>query len=103
MVQQEQQIREQIVEIGRRVYENGYVAAMDGNISARLDDGRVVTTPTMICKGRMTPDALVLVDVNGNKLRPEERNPSSEFAMHREIYRLRAALRAAVHAHPPVG
>jgi L-fuculose-phosphate aldolase len=103
MVQQEQQLREEIVEIGRRVYANGYVAAMDGNISARLDDGRVLTTPTMICKGRMTPDALVLVDVNGTKLRAEDRNPSSEFAMHREIYRLRSDVRAVVHAHPPFG
>lgn len=103
MVQQEQQLREQIVEIGRRVYANGYVAAMDGNISARLDDSRVITTPTMICKGRMTPEALVLVDVNGGKLRPQERNPSSEFAMHREIYRLRPDVGAIVHAHPPFG
>jgi L-fuculose-phosphate aldolase len=103
MEQQEQQLREAIVEIGRRVYENGYVAAMDGNISARLDDQRVVTTPTMICKGRMTADALVLVDLNGAKLRTEERHPSSEFAMHREIYRLRPDVRAIVHAHPPFG
>jgi L-fuculose-phosphate aldolase len=103
MEQQEQQLREAIVEIGRRVYANGYVAAMDGNISARLDDRRVVTTPTMICKGRMTPEALVLVDVEGNKLRPGERNPSSEFAMHREVYRLRPDVGAIVHAHPPFG
>ena len=102
-MKQEQQLKEQIVEIGRRVYANGYVAAMDGNISARLDDQRIVTTPTMICKGRMTPEALVLVDNQGNKLRPEERSPSSEFAMHREIYRLRPDIRAVVHAHPPFG
>ena len=102
-MQPEQQLREKIVEIGRRVYENGYVAASDGNISARVDDSRFLTTPTMVCKGRMTPDMLVLVNINGAKLRAEERNPSSEFAMHREIYRLRADIGAVVHAHPPFG
>ncbi len=99
----EQDIRKQIVEIGRRVYENGYVAASDGNISARLADGNIITTPTMICKGRMNESDLVLVDLDGRKQRPEERNPSSEFSMHREIYRLRPDIRAIVHAHPPFG
>jgi L-fuculose-phosphate aldolase len=103
MMHTEREIRSHIVEIGRRVYENGYVAASDGNISARLNDGTIVTTPTMICKGRMTESDLVLVDLDGTKLRKEERNPSSEFAMHREIYRLRPEIHAVVHAHPPFG
>jgi L-fuculose-phosphate aldolase len=102
-MQTEREIRSQIVEIGRRVYENGYVAASDGNISARLDDGTIVTTPTMICKGRMKESDLALVDIDGTKLRKEERNPSSEFSMHREIYRLRPEIHAIVHAHPPFG
>src|SRR5215510_11350411 len=99
-MQNEQDIRRQIVEIGRRVYENGYVAASDGNISARLSDGNIITTPTMICKGRMKESDLVLVDLEGRKLRKEERNPSSEFSMHREIYSLRPDIHAVVHAHP---
>jgi L-fuculose-phosphate aldolase len=99
----EREIRQQIVDIGRRVYEQKFIAATDGNISARLDDGTIVTTPTMVCKGRMTSDMLVLVDIEGNKIRREERNPSSEFAMHREIYRLRPDIHAIVHAHPPFG
>src|ERR1044071_4145568 len=94
MMHTEREIRSHIVEIGRRGYENGYVAASDGNISARLDDGAIVTTPTMICKGRMKESDLVLVDIDGAKLRKEERNPSSEFAMHREIYRLRPEIHA---------
>ena len=73
----EREIRSHIVEVGRRIYEHGYVAASDGNISARLPDGTVVTTPTMICKGRMKESDLVLVDVDGNKLRKEERSPSA--------------------------
>ena len=99
----EREIRTHIVEIGRRIYEHGYVAASDGNISARLPDGTIVTTPTMICKGRMKESDLVLVDLEGSKLRNEERNPSSEFSMHREIYRLRPDIHAVVHAHPPFG
>jgi len=102
-MQTERELRQQIIDVGRRVYELGFIAATDGNISARLDDGNILTTPTMICKGRMTEDMLVLVDIEGRKLRREERNPSSEFAMHREIYRLRPDVQAVVHAHPPFG
>ena len=102
-VQNERELRQKIVEIGRQVYERGFVAASDGNISGRLDDGTIVTTPTMVCKGRMTEEMLVLVDINGRKLRRDERNPSSEFAMHRTIYRLRPDVHAVVHAHPPFG
>src|SRR5438128_10577042 len=99
----ERELRQQIVEVGRRIYQHGFVAASDGNISARLADGTIVTTPTMVCKGRMSEDMLVLVDIDGNKLRRDERNPSSEFAMHRSIYKLRPDVHAVVHAHPPFG
>src|SRR5215213_7034749 len=99
----ERDIRKKIVEIGREVYARGFIAASDGNISARLDDGTIVTTPTMVCKGRMSEDMLVLVDIEGRKLRREERNPSSEFSMHQTIYRLRPDVHAVVHAHPPFG
>ncbi len=99
----ERELRQHLVEIGRRIYERGFIAATDGNLSARLDDGTILTTPTMVCKGRMTEEMLVLVDLEGRKLKREERNPSSEFAMHREIYRLRPDIQAIVHAHPPFG
>ena len=101
MAQQEAQLRAHLVEIGRRIYENGYVAATDGNLSARLDDGTVLTTPTMVCKGRMTPEMVVHCDAEGQALAGQGR-PSSELAMHLEIYRLRADVRGIVHAHPPV-
>ena len=60
-MQTERELRQQIVEIGRRIYELGFVAASDGNVSARLSDGSILTTPTMVCKGRMTEDMIVLV------------------------------------------
>jgi L-fuculose-phosphate aldolase len=102
-MQTERELRQKVVEIGRRIYDNGFVVASDGNISARLEDGTIVTTPTMVCKGRMTEDMLVLVDIEGRKLRRDERNPSSEFSMHKEIYQLRPDVHAIVHAHPPFG
>ena len=99
----ERDLRHHIVDIGRRIYETGLVAASDGNVSVRMDDGTILTTPTMVCKGRMTEDMLVIVDTFGRKLRSEERNPSSELPMHLAIYRLRPDVRAVVHAHPPFG
>jgi len=97
----EEQIRAEIVEVGRRMYARGYVASNDGNISARLDDGRLITTPTAVSKGYMTPDMMVIVDFDGNKL-SGERKASSELKMHLEIYRNRPDVNAVVHAHPPL-
>ncbi len=99
----EQAIRNAIVKVGQQLYARGYIAAGDGNISARLPDGRrFIATPTGVCKGYLTPDMLVIVDGQGNKLQGQL-GPSSEFAMHLVIYQLRPDVNAVVHAHPPVG
>src|SRR4051794_40110461 len=97
----EEQLRAEIVEVGRRMSPRGYVASNDGNISARLDDKRLLTTPTAVSKGYMTPDMMVVVDFDGNKL-SGERKASSELKMHLEIYRNRPDVNAVVHAHPPL-
>jgi L-fuculose-phosphate aldolase len=102
-MQTERELRRHIVDIGRRMHEAGLIAATDGNISVRLDGGAILTTPTMVSKGRMTEDMLVVVDLEGRKLRREERNPSSELPMHLAIYRLRPDVHSVVHAHPPFG
>ena len=96
----EEQLRAEIVEAGRRMYARGYIASNDGNISARLDDGRLIATPKSVSKGFMTPDMMVVVDYEGKKL-SGERDPSSELPMHLEIYRNRPDAHAVVHAHPP--
>ncbi len=96
----EEQIRADIVEAGRRLYARAYVASNDGNISARLDDRRLITTPKSVSKGFMTPDMMVIVDHEGSKL-AGDRDPSSELPMHLEIYRNRPDVHAVVHAHPP--
>ena len=76
------------------------MASNDGNISVRLDDQRLITTPKNVSKGFMTPDMMVITDLDGKKI-AGERDPSSELKMHLEVYRNRPDARAVVHAHPP--
>jgi L-fuculose-phosphate aldolase len=97
----EQTARREIVRIGQLLYERSYVVSSDGNVSVKLDDGRIVATPTMICKGRMTEESLAVTDAAGKPL--TDRKPSSELAMHLLIYGERADVRAVCHAHPPHG
>jgi L-fuculose-phosphate aldolase len=97
----ERQIRDDIVEVGRRLYARGYTASNDGNISVRLDAERLIMTPTSVCKGFMTPDMMCITDLTGRKI-AGDRNPSSEMQMHLEVYRQRPEVQAVVHAHPPI-
>jgi L-fuculose-phosphate aldolase len=97
----EQQLRADIVEVGRRMYARGYTASNDGNISVRLDERRLLMTPKSVCKGFMTPEMMCITDLDGKKL-AGERDPSSEMQMHLEVYRQRQDVRAVVHAHPPI-
>ncbi|MDX2154383.1 MAG: class II aldolase/adducin family protein [Bryobacteraceae bacterium] len=101
MAKTEREYRQDIVEIGRLVYQKGWVAANDGNITIRLDDGRVLCTPTGVSKGMMHPDDLIICDMQGNKLEGRKER-TSEIAMHLTVYGLRADVKAVVHAHPPV-
>lgn len=102
----EQALRREIVQVGKLLYEKQLVVATDGNISARLDGGRILATPSGLCKGLMEPDQLLLIDMNGQRTgpaTPANRNlrPTSELRMHLEVYRQRPDARAVVHAHPP--
>lgn len=101
MAKTEREYREEIVEIGRLVFQKGWVAANDGNITARMDQDRIMATPTGVCKGMMHPDDLIVVDMQGNKIYGRKER-TSEIAMHLTIYNLRPDVRAVVHAHPPV-
>lgn len=97
----EDALRSALIEVGRRLYERGLVVAAEGNVSVRLDDRRLLTTPTGACKGVLTPDQLVLVDLEGRRLQGELL-PSSELPLHLAIYRARSDVQAIVHAHPPI-
>ena len=97
----EEGLRANIVEIGRRLHDRGYVASNDGNISVRIGDEWLLTTPKGVSKGFLSPDMMVVTDLAGKKVRGH-RDPSSELLMHLEVYRNRPDARAVVHAHPPV-
>ena len=101
MDNREKEIREQICEVGRRVWLKGWVASNDGNISMKLDDTYIITTPTGVSKGFLSPDMLVKIDMDGN-VRGGYLKPSSESKIHIEAYRQRDDIGAVVHAHPPV-
>ena len=97
----EQIARRDLISICQLMYERSYVVSSDGNVSVQLDDGRVLATPTMTCKGRMSEDLLAITDLDGRPL--NGRRASSELAMHLLIYRERPDVRAVCHAHPPHG
>ncbi|KLU62777.1 L-fuculose phosphate aldolase [Peptococcaceae bacterium CEB3] len=96
----EYQIKQDMVEVGRRIYRQGFVASNDGNISVRLNENEVLTTPTGVSKGFMTPDMIIKVNMNGEVLSGKMK-PSSELKMHLDVYKNRPDVRSVVHAHPP--
>src|SRR6266487_645707 len=97
----EQTARRDLVRICKLMYERSYVVSSDGNVSVLLDDGRVLATPTMTCKGRTTEDMLAVTDMEGKPL--TKKKASSELAMHLLIYNERSDVKAVCHAHPPHG
>src|SRR3954454_814264 len=96
----EWKLREQMCEIGRRVYARGFVAANDGNISFRLSEDRVLCTPTRVSKGFMKPDDLCIVDLDGKQV-AGTRKRSSEILLHLSVLKARPDVRSCIHTHPP--
>lgn len=93
--------RRDICTAGRWIHERHFAPATDGNISVRLNASSVLTTPTCVSKGMMTPEDLVITDMQGRSV-CGERSPSTELAMHLLIYRVRPDVCAICHAHPPI-
>lgn len=100
MPQTEHQLREDVVEIGRRMSEKGWIAASDGNITIRLGEDRILATPTGLCKGSLAANDLIVCNLDGRKIEGA-RQPTTEMEMHLTIYRARPDIHAVVHAHPP--
>ncbi len=103
----ELELRQRIIEIGKLMHRKNFVAAGDGNISARLDAERLLITPTGFSKGFLDPEQLLIVNLDGEKLAPQfgkwrDLKPSTELFMHIECYRQRADVHAVIHAHPPM-
>ena len=95
------EIKKQICEIGKRIYDKGMVASNDGNISVKLNDNEFLCTPTGVSKGFMTPEYICKVDRNGKVLQANGNfKPSSEIKMHMRVYKERPDVGAVVHAHP---
>ena len=97
------QLRADICEVGRRLWTRGFVASNDGNISVRLGPDRLLVTPANVSKGFMTPDMMVVTDLDGTLVAAAPgRRASSELLMHLVAYRQRPDVGAVVHAHPPL-
>lgn len=99
----EQLIREQICDVCNKMWQLGWVAANDGNVSVKLDDNTFLCTPTGVSKSFITPDKLIKIDKDANIIEAEgDYRPSSEIKMHLRVYQERPDVGAVVHAHPPV-
>lgn len=96
----EEQARRDLTALCRRMYERGWVANHDGNASIRLDEGRILCTPTALSKGEIAPELLLVVDLQGQVL-SGTRKTFSELSLHLAAYRAREDVRAVLHAHPP--
>jgi len=96
----EEEMREEIAEVCRRIYDKNFVAANDGNVSMRLDEKRILMTPSGVSKGDVTAASLVVCDLAGTRV-AGDRTPTSEVLLHLAVYRERADVHGVVHAHPP--
>ena len=93
-------LKQDICEIGCRIYNKGFAAANDGNITLRVGENEVFCTPTMHCKGFLKPDDIATIDMQGNQIAGRKKR-SSEALLHLEIYRQRPDVKSIVHCHPP--
>jgi L-fuculose-phosphate aldolase len=97
----ELKLRNDIVEIAKRIYQAGYIRGADGNISIRLSEDKILITPSRAAKGFMRPDDMVVVNLQGELLKGDL-NPSAETAFHLAAYEERLDISAVIHAHPPM-
>lgn len=95
-----EQAAEEIIAVGKRLYAAGMAAGNSGNISVRLSENEVLMTPTGVCKGDLTRDMLVVLDMDGRQVSGTMR-PTSEGGLHLAVYRQNPQARAVIHAHTP--
>ncbi len=101
MSKAERECREDLIRVCHRIYDKGWVAMNDGNVSIRLEEDRIVCTPTAVSKGMLQARDLIVVNMAGEQIEGE-RACTSEIKMHITIYSMRPDVRSVVHAHPPV-
>lgn len=95
-----EKLKQDICDIGKRIYAKGFAAANEGNVSIRVDENTVLCTPTLHCKGFMTPEDICTVDMTGKQV-AGKRKRTSEVLLHIEIYKQRPKVKSVVHCHPP--
>ena len=100
MFANEWQARKDICEVGRRLYDKGFAAANDGNISVRLAPDRILCTPTGVSKGYLKPDDLGIVDLEGKQISGTKKR-TSEILLHLSVYKARPDIGGVLHCHPP--
>jgi len=93
-------LKQDICDIGRRIYNKGFAAANDGNITVKVSDNEFLCTPTLHSKGFLKPDDICTIDGKGNQIDGRKKR-SSEALLHLEIYKNRPDIRSVVHCHPP--
>lgn len=93
-------LKEQMCDIGRRIWLKGFCAGNEGNHSYRVGENRIICTPTGISKGNLKPDDLCVVDMEGKQL-AGKRKRTSEILLHLQIYKARPDVKAVIHSHPP--
>src|SRR5687767_11542253 len=97
-------LKEQMCEIGRRIWLKGFCAGNEGNHSFKINDNRYLCTPTGVSKGFLKPDDICVCDGEGKQIGgggPNKRKRTSEFMLHLGIYKARPDVRAVIHSHPP--
>jgi L-fuculose-phosphate aldolase len=98
----EWELKKTMLDIGQRLWTRGYVAANDGNISVRINDNEILTTPTGVSKGTMTQDMIIKMNMDGKVISSSGKyRPSSEVKMHIQVYKQRDDIKSVIHAHPP--
>ncbi|MCP5098894.1 MAG: class II aldolase/adducin family protein [Chloroflexi bacterium] len=107
MRRDEFKLRHEIVKVCHLMYQKGFIAASDGNVSTRLDNNRLLITPSGLHKGLLEPDQLLVIDMSGHVVGSRtavnrKLKPTSEVPMHLEAYRQRPDIESVVHAHPPI-
>lgn len=101
MYKNEWELKRTIIEIGKRLWQRGFVASNDGNISVKIDKNEYLATPTGVSKGFMTEDMIIRINEKGELIKRSSYKPSSEIKMHLQVYQEREDVCAIVHAHPP--
>ncbi|WP_193386215.1 class II aldolase/adducin family protein, partial [Yersinia pestis] len=95
----EQQVRDDLVNYARSLFQRGLSSGGAGNISVKLPDGSFLVTPTNSCLGELDSQTLSKLDAEGNHISGDK--PSKEVPMHLAMYRARSTCGAVVHLHSP--